>query len=202
MALPIAEILALAAHCAPLVAPQTLLPIVKVESAFEPLAIGVNGVPRLTVKAASKPDAVAKASALIAAGRSVDLGLGQINSKNLNWLGLTVEAAFDPCQNLAAAAKVLQAGYDPKTPAETQGALRRALSRYNTGDAHRGIANGYVGKVVKASGELVPALSATNDLKPDAYQAESPPPDWDVFGETAAPAGFIICPEARDGDRP
>lgn len=47
---------------------------------------------------------------MISAGRRVDLGLAQINSKNLGWLGLSVEAAFDSCQNLAAAARVLQAG--------------------------------------------------------------------------------------------
>jgi len=34
--------LALAAHCAPTIAPETLLYVVQVESRFEHLAIGVN----------------------------------------------------------------------------------------------------------------------------------------------------------------
>ena len=39
--------------------------------------------------------------------------MAQINSDNLDWLGLSVEAAFDPCRNLAAAGVVLRAGYRP-----------------------------------------------------------------------------------------
>src|SRR3990167_7991228 len=110
--LPLFEALTVVAQCAPAVAPETLLSVVQVESRFDPLAIGVNGKPRVSVSAATPKEAAAKASALIAAGRSIDLGLAQINSKNLGWLGLSVEAAFDPCRNLAAAARVLQAGYE------------------------------------------------------------------------------------------
>src|SRR5690606_16182090 len=178
----------LAATCAPTVAAETLLAVAKVESGFDPLAIGVNGAPRVTVRAKSSAEAVRQASALITAGRSVDLGLAQINSRNLGWLGLTVEAAFDPCRNLAAAARVLQDGYD-RSGADAVGeqpALRTALSYYNTGNARRGFANGYVAKVEKAAAQVVPAIQA----EPDASEPEPPsppPPSWDVFGQ-ATPA--------------
>ena len=194
MAISLAAAFALAAQCAPTIAPATLLSVVQVESRFEPLAIGVNGAPRITVAPTSVDDAVSKASALIAAGRSVDLGLAQINSRNLAWLGLTVEDAFDPCRNLAAAARVLRGGYDANQASVLgeQQALRVALSRYNTGDAARGFDNGYVAKVVSASARVVPAIQPTPGTPTEA--AEPPPsrPAWDVFGQTGRPADFVI----------
>lgn len=47
MQLTITATLALATQCAPAIAPSTMLSIVSVESRFDPLAIGVNGLPRL-----------------------------------------------------------------------------------------------------------------------------------------------------------
>ncbi len=194
MLLTLPQMLALTAQCAPAIAPETLMSVVQVESGFDPLAIGVNGKPRITVNATTRPEAVSKASALIAAGRSVDLGLAQINSKNLRWLGLSVEDAFDPCRNLAAAARVLRGGYDVNQASALgeQQALRVALSRYNTGDAARGFDNGYVAKVVSASARVVPAIQPTPGVPPKA--AEPPPsrPAWDVFGQTGRPADFVI----------
>lgn len=187
----------LAARCAPSVAAETLLSVAKVESGFNPLAIGVNGTPRISVRATSAPEAVAKASALIAAGRSVDLGLAQINSRNLGWLGLTVAGAFDPCRNLAASARVLQDGFargDAQVVGE-QPALRTALSYYNTGHPERGFRNGYVAKVTKAAAQIVPALETATEPAEPAPAAEPPKPDapvWDVFGLSAEPADFVI----------
>ncbi|MDP3749525.1 MAG: lytic transglycosylase domain-containing protein [Phenylobacterium sp.] len=197
MFLTLPEVSALAARCAPAVSPESLLSVVQVESGFNPLAIGVNGSPRILVSARRQADAAAKASALIAAGRSVDLGLAQINSKSLGWLGLSVEAAFDPCRNLAAAGRVLQAGYS-QSGADTVGeqlALRMALSRYNTGDPTRGFNNGYVAKVRAAAARIVPAIQVAPGPPPgEALAAEPLPsrPSWDVFGQTAGAASFVI----------
>jgi type IV secretion system protein VirB1 len=197
MPLPLPEVLALAAQCAPAVAPETLLSMVQVESGFQPLAIGVNGTPRITVAARTPAEAAVKASRLIATGRSVDLGLAQINSKNLAWLGVSVEAAFDPCRNLAAAASVLQAGYAPTGAVDEQPALLRALSRYNTGDDRRGFRNGYVAKVTRAAAHIVPALRGAPAAAPQSSDetpvTPSPPRQpWDVFGETGGARGFVI----------
>jgi type IV secretion system protein VirB1 len=195
MALSLADTATLAAKCAPAVAPQTLLSIVAVESGFEPLAIGVNGTPRIVVTAANPADATAKAAALIAQGRSVDLGLAQINSRNLAALGLDVAAAFDPCRNLSASADLLARDYGRSAPdlVGAQAALRAALSYNNTGDPRRGLANRYVAKVTAAANHIVPAIAATPDAAaaPLAVPTPPPPPAWDVFGQ-ARPAGFVI----------
>lgn len=198
MALSVAAALALAAQCAPTVAPETLLSVIQVESRFEPLAIGVNGLPRIAVTPASVDDAVARAEALIAAGRSIDLGLAQINSKNLSWLRLSLRDAFEPCRNLAAAARVLQDGYgrsDAKRVGE-QAALRTALSYYNTGHPIRGVRNGYVGKVEAAAGRIVPAIGgvdAVGSSKPEpAATAEHSSPAWDVFGDVQRARGSFV----------
>ena len=172
MILALEQMQALADNCAPAVAAETLIAVAKVESGFNPLAIGVNGQPAVRVRAINRTDAAAKAQALIEAGRSVDLGLAQINSRNLEWLGLSVDAAFDPCRNLAASARVLQDGYAraaPKAVGE-QPALLTALSYYNTGHPERGFRNGYVAKVTKAASSLVPAI------KPERERAASEPP--------------------------
>lgn len=140
----------LAAECAPWVAPSTLAAIVRTESGFKPLAIGVNGGARLARQPSGIEEAVATAKWLIANGYNIDLGLGQINSANLSKTGLSVEAAFDPCRNLAAAAAILQWNYKSasrQAPSE-QSALQAALSAYNTGSFSRGFSNGYVQKVI------------------------------------------------------
>lgn len=198
MPLPYSEFLALAAACAPSVPPQTLAPLIQVESAFNPLAINVNGEPRVQVKAGTPAEAVAVARRLIAQGRSLDLGLGQINSRNLAWLGISIEDAFDPCRNLAAAARVLQDGYGraARIEADPQIALRTAFSFYNTGHPQRGYDNGYVTKVIRAA-RLAAMTPASLDSAANAAPPASPsipaasPPAWDVFGRGDG-GGFFV----------
>ena len=190
MLMEMAELVALAERCAPAVASPTLMSIVRVESGFNPLAIGVNGLPRVVVRATSPGDAARQASALIAQGRSVDLGLAQINSKNLQWLGLTVEEAFEPCRNLAAAGRVLQDGYVRSKPGEvgSQPALLQALSYYNTGHPRRGFTNGYVAKVRSAAERVGPLASVSSSPPQTASSAIKP--SWDVFGQSMS-ADFV-----------
>lgn len=141
---------ALSQECAPWVAVETMAAIVKTESAFQPLAIGINGGAKLVRSAQTKEEAVVTAKWLIAKGYNIDMGLGQVNSSNLPKVGLTVEDAFDPCKNLAAAGKILQWNYQVakgKVQGE-QAALHAAISAYNTGSYVKGFSNGYVQKVV------------------------------------------------------
>lgn len=190
MSFPISEVLALALQCAPSVAPETLLSIVKVESGFNALAIGVNGSPQLRIAADTPAAALAQARGLLARGRNIDLGLAQINSANLGWLALSVADALDPCRNLGAAERVLGDGYRRAraTGAEPQAALRTALSYYNTGHPRRGFANGYVAKVDRAARAVVPALRATqptSTLDPaELPSTAAPVATWDVFAKT------------------
>lgn len=202
MSLTLASMLLLAQNCAPAVAPETLISVAHVESRFDPLTIGVNGRAPRALHPASREAAIEAANRLIAAGGNVDLGLAQINSRNLGWLGLTVADAFDPCRNLAAAAKVLVANYSgtSQTSPGEQAALKAAISMYNTGDRSRGFRNGYVQKVSRAAAYIVPALAPEADVgepaaspssdAPEAARpvtltaAEPEPPSWDVFARS------------------
>lgn len=120
--------------------------IVQRESGFRPYAIGVN-----KAAAVKQPktynEAVLKAKQLLAQGYNIDLGLAQINSNNLKWLGLSVEQVLDPCQNM----KAMQTVYlDCFAKAGENGLgtrIQRAFSCYNTGSSSRGFSNGYVQKV-------------------------------------------------------
>jgi len=177
------DFLALAQQCAPEVAPQTMAAIVRTESAFRPLSIGVNRGGRLARQPASVDEAVATAKWLIAQGYNIDLGLAQINSANLRGTGLTVEDAFDPCKNLAAGAKILQANYRnaSRKYANEQDVLRASLSAYNTGNFRSGFANGYVGRVVnnaKAVPLAVPAIVAEKAVRAPAPDKNE---NWNVY---------------------
>lgn len=189
-------VLALAAQCAPGVAPPTLLAIARTESSLDPLAIGVNGPNTPRGRAGSVAEAVSVAASLVKAGRDLDLGLTQINVRNLPRLGLSLAAAFDPCRNLAAGARVLQDGYarGAAQHGPGQSALRVALSYYNTGHAERGFANGYVARVTAQAG-LGPER-AEHPLTPVAVSA-SPPMAADAFGRAGGArlaASFVLTP--------
>jgi type IV secretion system protein VirB1 len=201
-----AFIFSLAMQCASNVAPQTVAAIVRTESSGRPLALNINGT-RQPKRPTSLADAIATAKRYIAAGYSVDLGLGQINSRNMRWLGLTWETVFDPCTNIAALGQILTQNYhsvaDGRHP---QTALRIAISLYNTGSTSRGFRNGYVAKVVSNAGvaagvtadypEPAPLPTITDDVRRAAIAENSPsaerravrpapPPAWNLFERAA-----------------
>jgi Transglycosylase SLT domain len=147
--LSMAHIFALAAQCAPSVAPETLYAVIATESQGNPYAIGVNAGRRLERQPKSHGEAVATAKMLLTQGANIDLGLGQINSSNLDWLNLSVEDAFNPCENIKASAKVLTSNYKAAIRAGHEAPLGAALSAYNTGSMTKGYRNGYVAKVFK-----------------------------------------------------
>ena len=142
----------LAARCAPSTPTSALVSIAQVESGLAPLAIRINHSGGRVLSPADKASAIASAQALIDQGRNVDLGLAQINSRNLGWLGLSVADAFDPCRNLAAAAQILDRGYAEALQVDRtdRPILQMAYSLYNSGDVARGWSNGYVAKVEAA----------------------------------------------------
>jgi len=208
MAYSAAAILALASQCAPSVAPETVLAIVQTESSGDPFALNVNGG-RQPARQSNAADAAATARRFVAAGYSVDLGLGQINSRNMRWLGLTWETVFDPCTNVAALGRVLTTNYNAvKAGRDSQSALRVALSMYNTGSQTRGFRNGYVAKVIGNAGVANSGISyamampttvapASTDLRellisenaaphaPATISRPPPPPKWNAFERAA-----------------
>ena len=137
--------------CAPAVDPVTMAAVVKQESGGQPWVLN-NNTTRKSVTFASKAAAVAAAVSAVGRGESVDLGLVQINSKNLPALGLSVEQVFDPCTNIAAGANILAAGY------ERSGSLGSALSIYNTGRSDSKIGHAYAQKVFDQAGVKVPGI--------------------------------------------
>lgn len=197
----LALFLQLTASCAPHVAPETLAAVARTESGFNELSVYDNTAKR-GIQASSKAEAIALATDAISVQRhSVDLGLMQVNSANLPRLGMTIADAFDACGSLAAADRVLVAGYAaPTNPADPQDALRQALSRYNTGDPARGVANGYVARVQASAEVVVPAIRLRSEPavavqpRPVATAVPSPPPSWDVYrlARTSMGSGALV----------
>lgn len=217
MAHTAAAIIALASQCAPNVAPQTVMAIVQIESRGRPFALNVNGGPQPRAQS-SAASAAAIAQRYIAAGYSVDLGLGQINSRNMRWLGLTWDTVFDPCTNIAALGMVLTSNYTSvKAGRDPQTALRMALSMYNTGSQTRGFRNGYVAKVVGNAGvaEMSPAVpiaaSQSGDVRemiavqnaapqePSSPPRSWPPPKWNLFERAAYDRETLLIAENQKG---
>lgn len=222
MAYSATALLALATQCAPTVAPETVLAIIQTESSGYPFALNVNGgrQPRRPSNAA---DAAVIAQLYVAAGYSVDLGLGQINSRNMRWLGLTWETVFDPCTNVAALGFVLTSNYNAvKAGRDPQSALRVALSMYNTGSQTRGFRNGYVAKVVGKAGAssnavyyptVIPVVAEPPDDDQRATAAAesaglqvsaapvrpAPPPSWNVFERAAYDRETLLLAEIERG---
>lgn len=203
--LDLAAILILAQTCSPQTAPRTLAAVAWAESRFDPLAIGVNRGPRPARRPRDADDAARITRDLLQRGANLDLGVAQINSDNLDWLGLSPEDAFDPCRNLAAAGQVLRAGYRPKADETPQQSLRVALSRYNTGHPSRGFRNGYVARV-EAAAETLGLVQAAPEV-PNTVQGPQAPlapvAAWDVFGRARAAATLVFASteSSRGGQR-
>ncbi|CAM5208221.1 hypothetical protein OURE66S_03578 [Oligella ureolytica] len=163
----LAELTLLMASCAPNVAPSTLEALVRHESRGNAYAIGVNTGKRLKTQPDNLEHALKTVQHLIREGTDFDAGLGQINVRNWNWLGLTSTTVFDPCTNLEAAQTVLSECYGRaiKRYPDPQQAVRAALSCYNTGNFDRGFSNGYVGKVLAEAGITVPAIKPTPEAR-------------------------------------
>lgn len=141
----------LIALCAPAVAPVTMAALVQQESGGNPLALHDNTTGR-TYQPQSAQAAAALLRGLIGQGHSVDIGLAQVNSRNLPVLGLDPAAALDPCENLRAAQKILLEAW------QRTGSLPAALAAYNTGTSagRRGAA--YAAAVYSRAGAAVPSI--------------------------------------------
>lgn len=116
--------------------------VVRVESSFNPFAIGVVGG-RLVRQPKTLPEALATARMLEERGYNFSLGLAQVNRHNLARYGLTsYEAAFASCPNLRAGARILA-----KCHQRTGGDWGKAFSCYYSGNTVTGFRHGYVQKV-------------------------------------------------------
>jgi len=177
------DFFALADQCSGEIDRNTLYSIIKTESNFSPFVIGVNGEIKLPRQPESKEEAVFTAKWLLENGYNIDLGLGQINSLNLGWTGLSVEDVFDPCKNIEATAFILRSNYDhAKKHLDEKNALYAAISAYNTGSFSKGFSNGYVGKVLM-NGIDMPLNRPQTIMKKEPDKPEKKAREEDVFAD-------------------
>jgi len=206
----------LAQQCAPQIPPIMMAAIVRVESGFNPYAIGVvRG--RLLRQPSNDAEAVATVRALEAGGWNFSVGLAQINRVNWSAYGLTTENAFEPCRNLAIGAAILQdclaaARNRRNRQFDAQAALLASLSCYASGDFSTGHRTGYVQRVMNAVARqpplassvtgttpipVVPIDSAIPTLSPRAPSADKRRPRENSNGVTTVP---IADPKNDPGD--
>jgi len=144
--------------CAPNVAPATLNAIIRTESGGNPLALHVNGSEEQPPPARYPAEAARIVARYVERGYNVDVGLMQVNTRNLAASGHTVVQALDPCTNVLHGSTILATDY--ARAARARGgdgeALLAALSAYNTGDFYRGFANGYVAQVLSGGAAAGP----------------------------------------------
>jgi type IV secretion system protein VirB1 len=143
------ELNALILQCALNVAPTTMMAIIKTESRSNPLAIGINKGYKLKYQPKDENQAKAWVTYLENNNYNFDVGLAQINIKNIHKYGYKAADAIDPCLNLKMASDILHKNYRGAlaTSSNSKDALQKAISAYNTGNYQAGFRNGYVQRV-------------------------------------------------------
>jgi type IV secretion system protein VirB1 len=116
--------------------------VVRVESSYNPYAIGVVGG-RLVRQPKNLPEALATVRMLEGRGFNFSIGLAQVNRYNLDKYGLdSYEKAFEPCANLKAGSKILAECYK-----RANGDWGKSFSCYYSGNFSTGFRQGYVQKI-------------------------------------------------------
>lgn len=182
-ALPLAVVLSLASdpRCGarPGIEPARIAAVATQESGLDPLVIGANanparGLPHQVFRSATPAEAAAKAASLIAAGRSIDLGLVGINASNLQRDGLTLATAFDACSSI-------RAGYHHLAGDFEAAAWATAHKIYNCGRFDCGAAYAASVQSIIARVRTVQADSSPAPTEPAAPPDPTEPPAWDLW---------------------
>jgi type IV secretion system protein VirB1 len=162
--------------CAPNVAPATLNAIIEVESGGNPLALHVNGTDQQPPPARDPAEAARVAKSYVDMGYSVDVGLMQVNTRNLAATGHSIQQALDPCTNILHGSTILSADFAraARTRGDDPYALLAALSAYNTGDFRRGFDNGYVAQVMSSNESAGPRRRHAADPTVQQVAAAAP----------------------------
>lgn len=159
--------------CASDVHPVTMNAIIQQESGGNQFALNDNTGKR-TYRPKTINEAAAIARKIIADGGSVDIGLAQINSKNLPRLKLTVEQVLDPCINLQASQTILKEGWE-----RSGGDLVGTLSAYNTGKVDSSVGKKYAEKVFLKANYKIPA-PGEGEPSIKKMEAIEPPVDFEL----------------------
>ena len=141
--------------CAGLAVPAEVMHhVVRVESSYNPFAIGVVGG-RLARQPRTLEEALSTSRMLEREGYNFSLGLAQVNRHNLRHYGLdSHEKAFDICPNLRAGAQILS-----ECHTRAGGDWGKAFSCYYSGNFVTGYQHGYVQKVLASWQAVAPAHS-------------------------------------------
>jgi len=133
--------------CAISVHPDTIIQIAKTESGLNQFAVNVNGIDK-AFRINKLSDAIEIIELAKEKEKTFDIGLMQINSRNLDRFGVKPIDAFEPCLNIRIGAIIISEFYQTalKKIDDPQIALQQALSAYNTGSLVKGFENGYVEK--------------------------------------------------------
>ncbi len=198
------DFIALAQQCAPAVHPNTMAAVVRVESGYNPYAIGVVGG-RLERQPTNKAEAVATAKALESMGYNFSLGIGQVNRYNLPKYGLDYSAAFEPCENLRVGSLILKDCFDRAKArfADDQTALQASFSCYYSGNFSTGFRQdfagqpSYVQKVLNSAATVSgsPAIAAI----PVVRTAKAPAPAPRQAAPSAAAYRVALADDEGDG---
>jgi type IV secretion system protein VirB1 len=149
--------------------------IMRQASGYEPLLVTIAGKRPIRILAESKPEAIALASEAAVVGQGVRVGLAQLDAGELKEAGLTIAAAFDPCEHIAGVGRVfktrkdrlLDRGVDPRPAAE------KTIASFKFAQTDK----------------PAPALTnpdspaETNDptSRPDEVASAKDPPSWNVY---------------------
>lgn len=142
--------------CAGLAVPVDVMHhVVRVESSYNPYAIGVVGG-RLLRQPKNLDEALATVRMLESKGYNFSLGLAQVNRYNLSKYGLDSYAkAFETCPNLQAGSRILAECYN-----RSGKDWGKSFSCYYSGNFTTGYRHGYVQKIyasMNGNGSRAPA---------------------------------------------
>lgn len=163
----------------PLAVPANVMHhVVRVESSYNPYAIGVVGG-RLARQPRSLAEALATVRMLEGRGYNFSVGLAQVNRYNLAKYGLTsYEQAFRTCPNLTTGSRILA-----ECHGRSGGDWGKSFSCYYSGNFTTGFRHGYVQKVFASMRQGMALMATTGAVR---MQAMQPPavtaevPAWSV----------------------
>lgn len=162
-------------NCTGLAVPHEVMHhVVRVESSFNPYAIGVVGG-RLVRQPKTLPEAVATVRMLERRGYNFSLGVAQVNRYNLGKYGLdSYEKAFEVCPNLQAGSRILAECYQRSQD------WGKSFSCYYSGNFVTGFRHGYVQKIYasmrkgQAAATDVGAIAVIDNPKAGGSRAAAP----------------------------
>lgn len=179
-------------NCTGLAVPHEVMHhVVRVESSFNPYAIGVVGG-RLVRQPKNLPEAVATVRMLEQRGYNFSIGVAQVNRYNLGKYGLdSYEKAFDVCPNLQAGSRILAECFQRSQD------WGKSFSCYYSGNFVTGFRHGYVQKIYasmrgsQAGASGIEAIAVIGDPKSSSGGATK--------AAMAAATAAVYAPARRSG---